>query len=29
LVGGVFTFGLIRAIQRRRALVGGEHADAE
>ena len=29
LVGGVFTFGLIRAIQRRRAQVGGEHADAE
>jgi len=24
LVGGVFTFGLIRAIQRRRALVGGD-----
>ena len=29
LVGGVFTFGLIRAIQRRRAQVGGEHDDTE
>lgn len=29
LVGGVFTFGLIRAIQRRRALVGGDHDSSE
>jgi hypothetical protein len=27
LVGGVFTFGLIRAIQRRRSLVGGGDDD--
>lgn len=29
LVGGVFTFGLIRAIQRRRALVGGDDERSE